>query len=197
MYGMAKEMSNIIRPWVGHFPHHIWNTQDFVDQVKAIRLRKGECNTSYDMKAIFTLVRVDPAFSIIKHRLEQNIQLCIRTSISIQCNTTPSEFCLKTPITSSKVSIMNRYMGIHRVSHQSHCSQTVHGKYEIKAINPTPHPQCCHPQGRTQQPIYATHQLHWCTHPVHKGDWWPSRFYSFSGHFGSYYDLTTHCSHNL
>ena len=41
-YVVAKELTNIIRPLVGHSPNHIRNTQDFVDQVQSIRLGEGE-----------------------------------------------------------------------------------------------------------------------------------------------------------
>ena len=73
-YGVAKELPNIIKLLVGHSPHHIRNTQDTMDQVKLIRLVEGECITSYDVKALFTSVPVDPAISITRHKFEQNMQ---------------------------------------------------------------------------------------------------------------------------
>ena len=33
-YGVAKELSEILKPLVGTSPHHINSTQDFVEQVK-------------------------------------------------------------------------------------------------------------------------------------------------------------------
>ena len=47
-YGVAKELANILRPLVGYTLPHIKNTEDFVDQVKSLRLREGESITSYD-----------------------------------------------------------------------------------------------------------------------------------------------------
>ena len=38
IYGVAKEMSRVLRPLVGKSPYHIKNTKDFVDQVHNIRL---------------------------------------------------------------------------------------------------------------------------------------------------------------
>ena len=87
---------------VTYSSHHIMNIQDFLDQFKVIRLAKGECITSYDVKALYTLVPVHPDISIMRHRLEQNMQLHLRTLL---------EYCLKRPISHSKVSIINRYVG--------------------------------------------------------------------------------------
>ena len=68
------------------------------------------------MKALFTTVSVDSAISIIKHRLEQDTQLHLRPSMTIQHIIILLEFCLKIPISSFKVSIMSRYRGSHGFS---------------------------------------------------------------------------------
>ena len=56
---MAKELVNILRPLVGHYSHHIKNTQTSVEWFIAIRLEEGECITCYDVKSIFAYVPVD------------------------------------------------------------------------------------------------------------------------------------------
>ena len=94
-YGVAKELFNIIRPLVGHSPHYIKNIQDFVDQVKSIRIWEEECITSYDIKALFTSVPVDPAIPIMRHKLEQDMQLHLGTSMVIQYIITLLEFYLQ------------------------------------------------------------------------------------------------------
>ena len=83
-YGVTKELVKIFRLLVGHSPHHIKNTQVFVEQVKSIRLEEGECFISYYVKALFTSIPVDPAISIIKHKLQQDTDPWNRISISIQ-----------------------------------------------------------------------------------------------------------------
>ena len=67
-YGVAKELAKILKPLVGKSPHHITNTQDFVEQAKHIKLEPGECLSSYDVSALFTSVCIDPALNIIKER---------------------------------------------------------------------------------------------------------------------------------
>ena len=55
-YGVAKERAKILKPLVGKSPHNITSTQDFVEQVKQIKLEPGECLSSYDVSALFTLL---------------------------------------------------------------------------------------------------------------------------------------------
>ena len=42
------------------------NTQCFIEQIKSLKQQHGECMVSYDVKALFTLVPMDPAISIVK-----------------------------------------------------------------------------------------------------------------------------------
>ena len=87
-YVLAKELANIIRPLVGHFPHHIRNTQLFIEHIKAIQLQQGELMASCSVKAPYTSVPVDSIISIIKNKLQQDPKLHNRTSMSIQHITT-------------------------------------------------------------------------------------------------------------
>ena len=65
-YGMAKESASIIGPLVGQSPHHILNTQHFVEQIKSLLLQQGECMVSYNEKALFTSFPVDCLIFIVK-----------------------------------------------------------------------------------------------------------------------------------
>ena len=56
--GVAKELSHIIKPLVGQSPHHLKNTQDFIQQIQGKRLQPGDSITSFDVKALFTSVPV-------------------------------------------------------------------------------------------------------------------------------------------
>ena len=71
-YGMAKELTIILKPLVGNSPHDINSTQDFVEQVNKVTLLSWECLSSYDVTALFTSVPVDPALGIIKDLLEKD-----------------------------------------------------------------------------------------------------------------------------
>ena len=93
-YGVAKELSHIIKPLVGQSPYHLRNTQHFIQQLQGKKLEAGEIITSYDVKALFTSVPVQPSIQIVKQRLQQDITLPQRTSMSIPQITSLLEFCL-------------------------------------------------------------------------------------------------------
>ena len=93
-YGVAKELSHIIKPLVGQSPHHLKNTQHFIQQLQGKRLETGETITSYDVKALFTSVPVQPSIQLVKQRLQQDNTLPQRTSMSIPQITSLLEFCL-------------------------------------------------------------------------------------------------------
>ena len=71
-YGVAKELAHIIKPLVGQSPHHLKNTQHFIQQLQGKKLDLGEVITSFDVKALFTSVPVKPAIQIVKQRLQQD-----------------------------------------------------------------------------------------------------------------------------
>ena len=65
-YNTAKELAKILKPLVGMSAHHVQNTRDFVEQLKDVRLKQGECIISYDVTALFTSVPIQPVVNIIK-----------------------------------------------------------------------------------------------------------------------------------
>ena len=40
-YGVGKELATVLRPLVGKFPHHIQNTEDFIDEVHMNQIHDG------------------------------------------------------------------------------------------------------------------------------------------------------------
>ena len=70
------------------------NTQHFIQQLQGKRLEPGEVITSYDVKALFTSVPVQPSIQIVKQRLQQDNTLPQRTSMSISQITSLLDFCL-------------------------------------------------------------------------------------------------------
>ena len=92
---MAKELAYIIRPLVGQSPHHLKNAQYFVQHIQKAKLEQVKVMISYDVKALFTSVSMDPSIQIIQQKLTQDPTLHQRTSISIQSIITLLEFCLK------------------------------------------------------------------------------------------------------
>ena len=94
-YGVAKELTKILKPLVGKSPHHINSTQDFVEQAKHFKLEAGECLSSYDVSALFTSVPIDPALNVIKDLLVKDNTLKERTVMEVVDIILLLEFCLK------------------------------------------------------------------------------------------------------
>ena len=107
-YGVAKELAKILKPLVGKSPHHITNTQDFMEQAKQIKLEPGECLSSYDVSALFTPVPIDPALNIIKDLLDKDTTLKERTVMEVGDIISYWSFVSRTPTFLSKTSSMNR-----------------------------------------------------------------------------------------
>ena len=94
-YGVAKELTKILKLLVGKSPHHINSTQDFVELVQNVTLLPGECLSSYDVAALLTSVPVDLALGIIKDLLKKDPTLKERTVMSVWDIVLLFEFCLK------------------------------------------------------------------------------------------------------
>ena len=108
-YGVAKELSHIIKPLVGQSPHHLKNTQHFIQQLQGKRLEPGEIITSYDGKALFTSVPVQPSIQIVKNRLQQDNTLPQKPACLYPKSSPYWSSALPIPTSSSRVSIMNKY----------------------------------------------------------------------------------------
>ena len=93
-YNTAKEFAKILKPLVGASAHHVHNTRDFVEQIKDVRLKQGECIISYDVTALFASVPINPVLEIIRHRLANDHQLHNRTTMSVSHIISLLEFCL-------------------------------------------------------------------------------------------------------
>ena len=70
------------------------HTRDFVEHIKDVRLRQGECIISYDVTALFTSVPIQPVLNIIQRRLAKEKDLQKRTSMTIKQIISLLEFSL-------------------------------------------------------------------------------------------------------
>ena len=94
-YETARELTRILKPLMGKSAYSVQNTKDFVEQLKNIKLQPNECITSYDVKALFTSVPIEPAIEIIKKHLEDDKDVQQRTSMTVKHIICWLEFCLK------------------------------------------------------------------------------------------------------
>ena len=93
-YSTAKELAKILKPLVGMATHHVHNTREFVEHLKGVRLKQGECIISYDVTAIFTSVPIQPVVNTIQQKLAKDKDVQQRTTMSIKHITRLLEFCL-------------------------------------------------------------------------------------------------------
>ena len=80
-YQTAREVARILKHLVGKSPHHVRNTQDFIDQIKGIHLNQDLCMMSYEVKVLLTSVPTTQATNIIKKLLEEDQELQQRSSL--------------------------------------------------------------------------------------------------------------------
>ena len=84
-----------LKPLVGKSPHHIQNNQDFMEHLKGIKLGPDEVMMSYDVRAHFTSVPIQPALDVIEKLLKEDTGLQSRISMSTKHIMDLLEFCLR------------------------------------------------------------------------------------------------------
>ena len=140
-YNTAKELAKILKPLVGLSSHHVHNTKDFIDHIKEVRLRQGECIISYDVTSLFTSVPIQPVLNIIQQRLATDQDLQNRTSMTIQHIINLLEFCLNS---TSFVFQGQYYQQMEGAAMGSPLSPIVANifmeKFEKEALETAPHP---------------------------------------------------------
>ena len=94
-YETSKELARILKPQVGRSPYQVQNSKDFIRQIQGIKLQEDQCIMSYDVKALFTSVPIQPARDIIKKLLEEDGELQQRTTMSVNHIISLLEFCLR------------------------------------------------------------------------------------------------------
>ena len=60
-YGVAKELSRILKSLVGNSIYHVNNSKEFAEEIRNIKLERGECITSFDVTALYTSIPVADA----------------------------------------------------------------------------------------------------------------------------------------
>ena len=140
-YETSKELARILKPLVGKSPHHVHNTQDFIDQIKDIKLKEDLCMVSYDVKALFTSVPIQPTLNTTQNLLEDDKDLHKRTTMSVKNIITLLEFCLKSTYFTFQGRHFEQQEGAAMGSPISAIVASLYMEgFEAKAISSSPHP---------------------------------------------------------
>ena len=136
-----KSLPKSSSPVIGKSPHHINSTQDFAEQIKHITLAPGECLSSYDVSALFTLVPVDPALNIIRDLLDKDHTLKERTVLVVNDIILLLKFCLKNTYFSFQGQVYEQVEGVAMGSPVSPIIANLYMEYlEQKALSTAPLP---------------------------------------------------------
>ena len=87
-------MAEIIKPLMGCSQHHVHNSQQFVEEMKEMKLEKGECITSYDVIVLFTSIPIPSALEVMKKKLDQDTEFQKRTTMPVDTILELLAFCL-------------------------------------------------------------------------------------------------------
>ena len=93
-YETAKELSRILKPLVGRSTHQVKNNQVFIHSIEEITVEPEECMMSFDVKALFTSIPIQPTLKIIKKLMEEDTCLHQRTTMPVKHIYCLLEFCL-------------------------------------------------------------------------------------------------------
>ena len=140
-YETSKELSRILKPLVGKSPYQVQNNKEFIQHLEGIQLSLDKIIMSYDVKALFTSVAIQPPLNIIMKLLEEDTELQQRTSMTVKHITCLLEFCLR----STYFTFQDKYYEqVEGAAMGSPISPVVANLYmenfEVTAINTSPHP---------------------------------------------------------
>ena len=181
-------------PWLAS-PHTISRTlATFYTHIKEVKLKPGEVKASYDIKALFISVPMNPSINIAKQKLQEDPTLSQRTNMSIPQVITLLEFCLKNTNLFFQGKYLEQFYGAAMGFPISpFIANLFMEEFKVNALSSSHNPpsmakvcgrHLCHPGGKTQSTITTTHQLTIPTYTLHCRGTKPRRSPTLPGHFG-------------
>jgi len=93
-YGLAKELSVLLKPLIGKSKYHVRNSSDFASPITHEILQTDEIMVSFDVVSLFTKVPIQLPLNIAKQRLQSDPNLSQRTGMSTSGLIKGLEICL-------------------------------------------------------------------------------------------------------
>ena len=81
-YTLAKELTKIISPLTGKSPSFVKDSHDFVKKIHNLHLPENFVMVSFDVTQLFTRVPIQELLEIIQHKIENNLDIQCRTTLS-------------------------------------------------------------------------------------------------------------------
>lgn len=95
-YKLSKHLSFLLSPLVGKSNYHIRNTVQWVETTKQMKLDVSEELISFDVVSLFTSIPTDVAVDVARIRLNDDLQLNERTTLTATDICSLLSFCLTT-----------------------------------------------------------------------------------------------------
>ncbi|XP_046409097.1 uncharacterized protein LOC124173978 [Ischnura elegans] len=70
-YNLARYLSSVLSPIVGHCVHHIKNSAEFVKTLGGIRIKPSDIMVSLDVVSLFTRVPLEDTFNILESKFDE------------------------------------------------------------------------------------------------------------------------------
>ena len=93
-YNLSKYLVHLLSPLVGSSSSHVRNSEDFARFARDLHLRDDDLLVSYDVVLLFTNVPVELACRVARERLQLDLDLADRTSLTVDEVISLLEFCL-------------------------------------------------------------------------------------------------------
>ena len=77
-----KHISKIIKHYAENNTYRIKNSEDFVDRVKDLHVAEDEMMVSFDVVALYPSIPQEEAISLVRHHLEQDLELRDKTKMT-------------------------------------------------------------------------------------------------------------------
>ena len=110
-YESAKFLARILGPLVGHLPHHVKNSADFVNKIKDLEVPPPWKLVSFDVSALFTSIPIEEALQVTRKCLDQDRTLKDRTNLTVDDVLELLDICLNTTYFTYKGTIYQQKQG--------------------------------------------------------------------------------------